>query len=63
MIYLPLDKIISQQEAVSGVKGGGAPAVTGQLMPTPEQMPAADSRLNKDGRTRDSRDIRDREVR
>jgi membrane protease subunit HflK len=63
MIYLPLDKIISQQDGASGVKGVATPAATGQAMPTPEQVPAVDSRINKDGRTRDSRDIRDREVR
>lgn len=63
MIYLPLDKIISQQDSSSGVKGVATPALTGQAVSAPEQVPAVDSRLNKDGRTRDSRDIRDREVR
>jgi membrane protease subunit HflK len=63
MIYLPLDKIISQQDGAAGAKGVATPAATGQAMPTPEQVPAVDSRINKDGRTRDSRDIRDREVR
>lgn len=58
MIYLPIDKMISQE--VNSVK----PAVVQPVAPTTaEQIPSVEMRYNKDGRARDTRDSRDREVR
>ena len=57
MIYLPIDKMISQE--ANSVK----PAVVQPVAPTAEQIPSVEMRYNKDGRARDTRDSRDREVR
>ncbi|MBC3811191.1 FtsH protease activity modulator HflK [Undibacterium aquatile] len=58
MIYLPIDKMISQE--ANSVK----PAVVQPVAPTTaEQIPSVEMRYNKDGRARDTRDSRDREVR
>jgi membrane protease subunit HflK len=58
MIYLPIDKMISQE--ANSVK----PAVVQPVTPTTaEQIPSVEMRYNKDGRARDTRDSRDREVR
>ncbi|CAN5881147.1 FtsH protease activity modulator HflK [soil metagenome] len=61
MIYLPLDKLISQSDASSVSKMVTAP-VLGNTQAA-EQVPTVDMRFNKDGRSRDTRDSRDREVR
>ncbi len=64
MMYLPLDKIIAQSEASSGAKAAAAStqqsAVSGS---STEQVPTVDLRFSKDGRSRDTRDARDRETR
>lgn len=58
MIYLPIDKMISQE--ANSVK----PTVVQPVAPTTaEQIPSVEMRYNKDGRARDTRDSRDREVR
>lgn len=58
MIYLPIEKMISQE--ANSVK----PAVVQPVTPTTaEQIPSVEMRYNKDGRARDTRDSRDREVR
>ncbi|MBC3876985.1 FtsH protease activity modulator HflK [Undibacterium sp. FT79W] len=58
MIYLPIDKMISQE--ANSVK----PVVVQPVTPTTaEQIPSVEMRYNKDGRARDTRDSRDREVR
>lgn len=62
MIYLPLDKLIPQGDS-SSVKAPSptsAAPVTGQVG---EQIPTVELRYSKDGRARDVRDSRDREVR
>ncbi|MFZ6658655.1 FtsH protease activity modulator HflK [Undibacterium sp. TJN19] len=60
MIYLPLDKLISPSDsgAAKAVAPVPAPVTTGS-----EQIPTVEMRYSKDGRSRDSRDSRDREVR
>ena len=60
MIYLPLDKLISQTDsgAAKAVVPAPAPVTTSS-----EQIPTVEMRYSKDGRSRDSRDSRDREVR
>ena len=58
MIYLPIDKMISQE--ANSVK----PVVVQPVAPTTaEQIPSVEMRYSKDGRARDTRDSRDREVR
>jgi membrane protease subunit HflK len=61
MIYLPLDKLISQQDASTKSVGGTTQSAT--VAVAPEQIPTVEMRFSKDGRSRDSRDSRDREVR
>lgn len=61
MIYLPLDKLLPQADVASGSKAATAPIAPSG--PTPEQVPTVEMRFNKDGRSRDVRDSRDREVR
>jgi membrane protease subunit HflK len=63
MIYLPLDKLISQADPAVAPKsavGAAAGTSTGQAA---EQVPTVEMRFSKDGRARDARDSRDREVR
>ena len=59
MVYLPLDKMIQQAE------GSTAKAPAAAVVPvTPsETIPTVEMRYSKDGRSRDSRESRDREVR
>jgi modulator of FtsH protease HflK len=59
MLYLPLDKLIGQTDA--GNATGAKPSTPAAQQQEPTQ--AADVRANKDVRTRESRDSRDREVR
>ncbi|MDO8653656.1 MAG: FtsH protease activity modulator HflK [Undibacterium sp.] len=63
MIYLPLDKLLSQSDVTSGLKNAPVPASNVPVGQTPEQVPTVEMRFNKDGRSRDVRDSRDREVR
>lgn len=62
MIYLPLDKIISQQDATTA-KSVGSTSQNASVAALPEQIPTVEMRFSKDGRSRDARDARDREVR
>lgn len=58
MIYLPIDKMMASESNSS------KPVVAQPAAPAPaEQIPSVEMRYNKDGRTRDTRDSRDREVR
>jgi membrane protease subunit HflK len=59
MIYLPLDKLIAQSDASAVAK----PAVAAPAVTATEQVPTVEMRFSKDGRARDVRDSRDREVR
>jgi membrane protease subunit HflK len=61
MIYLPLDKLISQQDASTKSVGSNTQSAT--VAAAPEQIPTVEMRFSKDGRSRDARDSRDREVR
>ena len=58
LIYLPLDKLISQTAA--GTAAANAPSTTSAL---PTGSVALETQLQQDSRTRDSRSSRDREVR
>jgi len=58
MIYLPIDKMMASEP------NSAKPVVAQQAATVPaEQIPSVEMRYNKDGRTRDTRDSRDREVR
>ncbi|MFZ6747586.1 FtsH protease activity modulator HflK [Undibacterium sp. Ren11W] len=59
MIYLPLDKLIAQSDSSTVAK----PAVVTPASISTEQVPTVEMRFSKDGRARDVRDSRDREVR
>lgn len=63
MIYLPLDKLMSSQDASGAAKAVGGPPQSTSVAALPEQIPTVELRFSKDGRSRDSRDSRDREVR
>ncbi len=63
MIYLPLDKMVSQSESSTNTKNVGAPSQSGTVSAVTEQIPTVEMRFSKDGRSRDARDSRDREVR
>lgn len=60
MIYLPLDKLISQSDAAAKAAQAPAPAPASQAI---DSVPTVEMRYNRDGRSRDSRDSRDRESR
>ncbi|MBI3286396.1 MAG: FtsH protease activity modulator HflK [Burkholderiales bacterium] len=60
MIYLPLDKLISQSDSSAKAPVAAATPATG---PASESIPTVEMRFGKDGRARDTRDSRDREVR
>ncbi|MCU6433173.1 FtsH protease activity modulator HflK [Undibacterium sp. Jales W-56] len=65
MIYLPLDKLLATAEA-STAKPAPSSTTTTPAAPTQsttEQIPTVELRYGKDGRARDSRDSRDRDVR
>ena len=60
MIYLPLDKLLSQSEAN---KAAQAPAPVAPASQVTDSVPTVEMRYNRDSRSRDVRDSRDREVR
>jgi membrane protease subunit HflK len=62
MIYLPLDKLISQSDSSLSAKTA-ASLQNSAIAAIPEQIPTVEMRFGKDGRSRDTRDSRDREVR
>lgn len=58
MIYLPIDKMIASEA------NSAKPVAAQPVVPAPaEQIPSVEMRYTKDGRARDTRDSRDREVR
>jgi membrane protease subunit HflK len=63
LLYLPLDKLISQV-ATDSVKSGAAVAPQSSTQsPTPEPLQSMENQRQKDSRSRDGRDSRDRETR
>lgn len=62
MIYLPLDKLISQTDSSNMKIPTAQPQNSTAALPS-EQIPTVEMRFGKDGRSRDTRDSRDREVR
>jgi membrane protease subunit HflK len=63
LLYLPLDKLISQSAAGDLASGKqSVPAPASQAAPTPD-LPSADVTRPSNARSRDSRDSRDRETR
>ncbi|GGC91953.1 FtsH protease activity modulator HflK [Undibacterium terreum] len=60
MIYLPLDKLLSQTDAN---KAAQAPAPVAPANQVTDSVPTVEMRYNRDSRGRDVRDSRDREVR
>ncbi|MFZ6772223.1 FtsH protease activity modulator HflK [Undibacterium sp. SXout7W] len=63
MIYLPLDKLMSSSDASSQGKPVNNTVSNTAATAQTEQMPTVEMRYGKDGRARDARDSRDREVR
>ena len=63
MIYLPLDKLIPQQDVSTNPKSVSGSSQNAAVAAVPEQIPTVEMRFSKDGRSRDVRDSRDREVR
>lgn len=63
MIYLPLDKLIAQPDSSPTAKNIIVPPAGGSVGQASEQVPTVEMRFSKDGRARDVRDSRDREVR
>lgn len=62
MIYLPLEKMISQGESVAN-KPATAAVAPNSAQVQGEQIPTVEMRYGKDSRSRDVRDSRDRETR
>lgn len=62
LLYLPLDKLISQSANDAG-KTSGATSQGGVVAPLPQTDPAQIDQRQTDSRGRDSRDSRDRETR
>ncbi|HYD96911.1 MAG TPA: FtsH protease activity modulator HflK [Noviherbaspirillum sp.] len=65
LLYLPLDKLINQVASESATKSSGASAPNQSAAPAPtqEQLQSMDLPRQRDSRTRDGRDARDRETR
>lgn len=61
MVYLPLDKLTSQSESSAPKAAAGVPTIA--PAPVVDQIPTIEMRYSKDGRTKDSHDVRDRESR
>jgi membrane protease subunit HflK len=61
LIYLPLDKLISQTAA--GTAAATAPSAAAATTPLPSDSVALETQLQQESRTRDSRNSRDREGR
>ncbi|MFZ6872744.1 FtsH protease activity modulator HflK [Undibacterium sp. Di27W] len=60
MIYLPLDKLINQTDQSAGKP---AATVAPTVVAAPDQIPTVEMRYGKDGRSKDNRDVREREGR
>ncbi|MDO8179408.1 MAG: FtsH protease activity modulator HflK [Undibacterium sp.] len=63
MIYLPLDKLVSQSDPSANSKVVTSTSQNSNSTTVTEQIPTVEMRFSKDGRSRDARDSRDREVR
>ncbi|MDO8701555.1 MAG: FtsH protease activity modulator HflK [Undibacterium sp.] len=63
MIYLPLDKLVSQSDPSTNSKVVTSTSQNSNSTTVTEQIPTVEMRFSKDGRSRDARDSRDREVR
>jgi modulator of FtsH protease HflK len=65
LLYLPLDKLIAQSanELASGKSGASANPPSSTSPPAPESLPSMETQRQKDSRSRDGRDSRDRETR
>ncbi|HEV2612234.1 MAG TPA: FtsH protease activity modulator HflK [Noviherbaspirillum sp.] len=64
LLYLPLDKLISQGAADAARPATVTPAPTGNpVPPTADQLRSQDGERQRDPRTRDGRESRDRETR
>ncbi|MFZ6767034.1 FtsH protease activity modulator HflK [Undibacterium sp. Di26W] len=61
MLYLPIDKMMAPSDSSAGK--AAATATVQPTAPSAEQIPTVEMRYSKDGRSRDTRDSRDREVR
>jgi membrane protease subunit HflK len=62
LLYLPLDKLIAQTVANEGAVSKPGPATGAAASPAPDLQPL-DTQRQKDARSRDGRDSREREVR
>ena len=65
LIYLPLDKLISQSAATDAAAHPVVPSGSGAagISPAPDPLQSLDAQRLKDLRSRESRDSRDREAR
>ena len=63
LLYLPLDKLIAQTGASDPAGKAAAVAPTTPAIPTPDPMQSSEAQHQRDIRSRDSRDGRDREGR
>ncbi|HJV73791.1 MAG TPA: FtsH protease activity modulator HflK [Noviherbaspirillum sp.] len=64
LLYLPLDKLISQSASDAGLKASGAVTQpSSSAAPTNESLQSMDIQRQKDSRSREARDSREREVR
>jgi modulator of FtsH protease HflK len=65
LLYLPLDKLIAQSanELPSGKSGASANQPSSTSPPAPESLPSMETQRQKDSRSREGRDSRDRETR
>ena len=65
LLYLPLDKLITQSasELAAGKNGASATQSASAAAPVPEPLQSSDAQRQRDSRSRDGRDSRDRETR
>jgi len=63
LLYLPLDKLISQSAAMDAAGKPGAPAASTPTSPSGDALQSLEPQRQKDARSREGRDSRDREVR
>jgi len=63
LLYLPLDKLIAQSAAGELAKPSAATPAVPMVNPAPDPLQSLDSQRQRDARSRDGRDSRDRETR